>query len=335
MTQINVNDTSINKLNNEIDLDNIRPSLISSNTEINNKCNTNINCCHNLIVNNEKENLIKMSEPASVKLSFEDLGQNKEYLRTLQFVVKLKDVPFINQTRVIKSQKLIREGEKLICSSSSVNLDAPYCSYFSNEDTWEILPRDNDKCVLRYLIKFFLFTFRICCYVNFNKSTVFKSKIEKKAKEEYNKEYSTWLEYLTKNGIKHEAYNASKPKKKEEKTLQHGIQKIEDLNKKNITVFKKFKNYVRYGNNLRVNNPIQFYLYIYLTLVIILLLAIIFNLHSLNNKYEKLVKNKNNEIQSLVKLIKRDYDDIINSCNIQNGDYSTYGCGQVNNKENK
>jgi hypothetical protein len=76
-------------------------------------------------------------------------ANNNTWLREINFLMKLKDTPFVNQTRVIKNQKLKKEGEKFILMSSSTGLDTPYCSYYACEDTWEIMPYDTDKCVLR------------------------------------------------------------------------------------------------------------------------------------------------------------------------------------------
>ena len=58
-------------------------------------------------------------------------------------------MPFISQTRIVRTQKLKREGEKMILATCSSSLDAPYCTYFVNEDIWEIIPKDSDKCILR------------------------------------------------------------------------------------------------------------------------------------------------------------------------------------------
>lgn len=84
-----------------------------------------------------------------MKLSINDLLSNRVFVRTINFTIKVKDVPFINQTRVIKTQKLKKEGDKILYSTCTQSLDVPYCTYFTNEDIWEIIPKDNDKCILR------------------------------------------------------------------------------------------------------------------------------------------------------------------------------------------
>jgi hypothetical protein len=71
------------------------------------------------------------------------------FVRNFNFVIKVKDVPFLSQTRVNKAQKLIKEGDKITYTGSSTSLDVPYSSYFHVEDTWEIIPYDGDKSVIR------------------------------------------------------------------------------------------------------------------------------------------------------------------------------------------
>jgi len=141
--------------------------------------------------------------------------------------------------------------------------------------------------------------------VNFNKSTVFKAKIEKKSKEECIREFSKWTEDLNKKGIKTELYNPNKVKKKEEKSLEHGVQKSEILNKKGFSVVvKKSKEFLNFANYLRINNPIQFYLYAYLSLVIFILIGIIQKLNLLNSKYELVIENQNKNFDILTNLIR-------------------------------
>jgi len=82
-----------------------------------------------------------------------DFLPNRVFVRTINFTIKIKDVPFINQTRAIKTQKLKKEGEKILFSTCTQALDAPYCTYFTNEDIWEIIPKENDKCILRYKLQ--------------------------------------------------------------------------------------------------------------------------------------------------------------------------------------
>jgi hypothetical protein len=70
------------------------------------------------------------------------------FVRDVNFMIKVKDVPFVSQTRVHKIQKLKKEGDKFTFWGSSSSLDVPYSSYFTIEDIWEFMPYE-DNCVLR------------------------------------------------------------------------------------------------------------------------------------------------------------------------------------------
>ena len=76
--------------------------------------------------------------------------ESNTYIRDLNLVTKVKDVPFVTQTRVHKANKLVKDGAKYTSSTSSTSLDIPYSSYFHVEETWEIIPYEVDKTVLRY-----------------------------------------------------------------------------------------------------------------------------------------------------------------------------------------
>jgi hypothetical protein len=75
-----------------------------------------------------------------------DLGV---FVREINFVIKLKDVPFVPTSRMIKAQKFIKEGDKISIVSSTTSLDVPYSSYFVVEDRWEIVPFEVDKSIVR------------------------------------------------------------------------------------------------------------------------------------------------------------------------------------------
>lgn len=209
-------------------------------------------------------------------------------IRDINFMMKVKDVPFISQTRVHKAQKLKKEalekgGEQFILSGSSSSLDVPYSSYFSIEDTWEIIPYTQDKCVVRT---------SIC--VNFTKSTMFRSKIEKKTKEEFKKEIDKWCEFITSKGVNFEIYNPGAPKKpsrssiKEEEMLLHGVERIEggisDIRKKFSPVAEfvfKIQNFLK---NYYQTNPKDFLLFLSLFVLGILVLSTLIQVNSYNKK---------------------------------------------------
>jgi len=114
--------------------------------ELTDKTDIEKNKTNNNIIEEQLPNS-NLNEP--LKLSINDMLPNQIYVRTVRFTIKVKDVPFINQTRIIKTQKLKKEGDKILYSTCTVSLDVPYCTYFTNEDIWEIIPKDNDKCIVR------------------------------------------------------------------------------------------------------------------------------------------------------------------------------------------
>jgi hypothetical protein len=61
---------------------------------------------------------------------------------------------------------------------------------------------------------------------------MFKSKIEKRTKEEFKLEIDKWIDFITSKGFSHQIYkppnsNMRKNSKIEEESLKHGIQKLE------------------------------------------------------------------------------------------------------------
>ena len=95
-----------------------------------------VNGCTSIIKDNpipeQIENNSTIFDPN--KFTLNDLTPNKVFIRTIYYTIKIKDVPFISQTRIVRTQKLKREGEKMILATCSSSLDAPYCTYFVNED---------------------------------------------------------------------------------------------------------------------------------------------------------------------------------------------------------
>jgi hypothetical protein len=139
--------------------------------------------------------------------------------------------------------------------------------------------------------------------VIFSKSTMFKSKIEKKTKEEYRKEVDKWMEFLTAKGIAHEIYQPppviKKKVAKEEEILLHGIEKEEFCN--NTHLLRKYfitgKSRVRefYNTNTR-----DFYYILLFSILIILLLVLLRKI----NYQSSLIERNNESLNELKFLIK-------------------------------
>jgi hypothetical protein len=217
-------------------------------------------------------------------------------IRDLNFLIKVKDVPFVTQTRVHKAQKLKKDGDKYTLSGSSTSLDIPYSSYFHIEDTWEFVP-NGDRCVLR-----------TTAFVNFTKSTMFKFKIEKKTREEFKKEVDKWCEYITTKNILYENFNPTGRKKsvKDEEILTHGVEKSET--KCNVNLVKKFSLKYFMSLSFKIKNdilsfysshPRDFINFLLLIFISVMLFVLFFNLLSINQK----VILQNQQIEELKKII--------------------------------
>lgn len=85
-------------------------------------------------------------------------------------------------TRAHRAQ-IYRKSEGLFELRSSLKaLDAPYCSYFSIQEDWYVTEVADDKCMLRCTTG-----------LTFSKSTIFKGKIESRAKSDVTKDTENWL----------------------------------------------------------------------------------------------------------------------------------------------
>jgi hypothetical protein len=109
--------------------------------------------------------------------------------------------------------------------------------------------------------------------VNFFKSTFFKTKIEKRGKEEYKVEVDTWLENISSRGVNFENFHKKKPSIVEEETLLHGIEKNIDL--ENLSKFRR-KIYILRNEIFEIyyNNKKDFFIFTFLIILLILMLSI-------------------------------------------------------------
>jgi hypothetical protein len=195
------------------------------------------------------------------------------FVREITGGVKVKDVPFISEAKFNRAQKYKKEGDKLFLNSSITNIGIPYASYFIIEDQWEIVPYQEDKCVIR-----------VTAFVNFVKSTFWKNKIETKTKESYKKEMELWLEDVTAKGFNYEIFNTKKMNlvKEEEEILLHGIQKevnFDDLSSYQQILYRVKKFIIDYYNT----NPRDFFLIIGWCVGLLMMLMILRKLSRIEN----------------------------------------------------
>lgn len=91
---------------------------------------------------------IKVSEWKEIEVE----DKNKESKeRNISFNLKLKGIPFINESKVYSTQKFISDNKNnfYIINSSSKSEGVPLSSYFEIKDQYEIYPLNNNSCVLR------------------------------------------------------------------------------------------------------------------------------------------------------------------------------------------
>jgi hypothetical protein len=219
------------------------------------------------------------------------------FIRDLNFLIKVNDVPFISQTRVHKAQKLKKEESgKFIFSGSSTSLDVPYSSYFQIEDTWEFIPYGTSKCILR----------TTAC-VNFTKSTMFKSKIETKTKEKFKAEVDKWFEYINSKNISFENYIPVKIKSVKEELLHHGLEKSLNSDPSGINkrrYFDYLKNKFEQSGILGFYSctKINFWLMVFLTILVILIIKLLISIKGFQTSINELEKQIS-ELKNLLTLI--------------------------------
>ena len=132
---------------------------------------------------------LKVSEWKEINL--EDKNKlSKE--RNISFNLKLKGIPFLNESQVFSTQKFISDNKNnfYIINSTSKSEGIPLSNYFEIKDQYEIYPLNNNSCVLR-----------ISGYPNFIENTFFKIAIQNATKNTFKEGNEKWLNYLKNNGV--------------------------------------------------------------------------------------------------------------------------------------
>jgi hypothetical protein len=207
--------------------------------------------------------------------------QPNVFVRDILGGCKVKDVPFISESKFSKAQKYRKEGDKIIMNSSVTTLNIPYSSYFVVEDTWEIVPYEEDKCLIR-----------ITSHVNFVKSTFWKNKIEAKTKESYKKEIDLWLEDVAAKGFSYEVYKKKGiAVKEEDEVLLHGVER--DVNLNILPKYKQFIHFIQTIVSEYYDYNTRDFLNLLAWCVVIIVLSLIY---VKLNRLENILLNKNCQI---------------------------------------
>ena len=126
---------------------------------------------------------IKVSEWKEIEVE----DKNKESKeRNISFNLKLKGIPFINESKVYSTQKFISDNKNnfYIINSSSKSEGVPLSSYFEIKDQYEIYPLNNNSCVLR-----------VSGYPYFFEDTFFKIAIQNATKNTFKEGNEKWLNF--------------------------------------------------------------------------------------------------------------------------------------------
>lgn len=112
------------------------------------------------------------------------------FSRSLQFRVPVEAPIGPNSTRVDVLQRLrhLETGNKILETSTRLE-DIPYGDYFTVEDRWTIQSIRDEKCRVKFEIA-----------IAFTKSTIWKSKIESRAKEDCKLKFQKWCQ-MAKNQL--------------------------------------------------------------------------------------------------------------------------------------
>lgn len=128
--------------------------------------------------------------------------------RELNMVIRTPENPFKSTSRCYKVQSYKKEEDSLNISTMTKTLDVPYGTCFQVEERWEVSPdpENKEKCVLKCLAWFV-----------FNKSTLFKNKIETQGMINIKADYELYIKQLKEKKV---FENPNKTKSKENNIKQ-------------------------------------------------------------------------------------------------------------------
>jgi hypothetical protein len=128
---------------------------------------------------------------------------------------------------------------------------------------------------------------------------MFKSKIEKRTKEEFKLEIDKWLDFITSKGVFQEIYkppnmNSTKSSKMEEESLKHGIQKLEFKEEKVEIVKSKLIRVKEFLRGFYFKNPKEIFAWLICLIIISLLIVVTIKLNNMLiilNDYSREIKD--------------------------------------------
>ena len=128
--------------------------------------------------------------------------EKKEYIKTVNFKLKLSGVPFINESSVSSLQYYKPKKNTFIFKSISKSFGVPLCDCFNVVDIKEIYPLNDNSCVMKFI-----------GYNEFVQNTFFKNVINQTSFKTFKKNERTWCNFLKNNGVIIEKYDEEKMEK--------------------------------------------------------------------------------------------------------------------------
>jgi hypothetical protein len=128
--------------------------------------------------------------------------EKKEYVKTVNFKLKLTGVPFINESSVTSLQYYKPKKNTFIFKSISKSKGVPLCDCFDVVDIKEIYPLNDNSCVMKFI-----------GYNEFVQNTFFKNIINQTSFKTFKENERTWCNFLKNNGVIIEKYDEEKMEK--------------------------------------------------------------------------------------------------------------------------
>lgn len=232
------------------------------------------------------------------ELSFKNVVGLRELtstiIRQFTFDLQVKNIPFVNSSNIIKSEKIEKKKCGFVYFSSAVSLGVPYSDYFTLDEYFEFYPILNLTGNEFTLIRNY-FT------INFVKSTMFKSTILLRTKEEYVKNIGLWKEYLISNGLEVMNYNSFKSKNSKRNSINHELvsdnfnpYEIKEIYVKESRIKLYYYSFIIIIKEL-INKFVSIISWKDISIALLILLVLYYN-YIILNKLEKIEQSNSNNI---------------------------------------
>lgn len=194
-------------------------------------------------------------------------NQFEENSKTLKFKLKVKDVPFISETPLVRKYRVEKSENSFKILVESQTIGVPYGDYFFVREEWEAVDyEEQGKSIMR-----------MAGYVDFVASTMFKGTIEKKTKEEMIKSSKMHLDIMKLRGITYE-------KQKKKAGNEEVMHELEELTSYEGGMFENYSmSFVSISQDWIKNRPS-------VVIKVLLWILLFFFLISVNSKLNRILE---------------------------------------------